>query len=256
MDISPLPKRIALVTDFGEGPYVGQMQLVLSTLPDGVPVVPLVSDLPPFRADLAAYLLPALMRDVPPGTLYVCVVDPGVGGSRAVLAAQIGDDWLLGPDNGLLMPALRRRADARAYRIGWRPSRLSDSFHGRDLFAPLASHLIAGHLPGAQQVALGDLAGAEWPNEAAKVCYVDRYGNVMSGLCAAGIDRRAVLRVGDHRIGYARTFCEVPIGAPFWYENALGLLEIAVNQGKADRVLSLSPGDPLHIDPRPRQGLE
>lgn len=256
MEISSPPRRIVLLTDFGEGPYVGQMQVVLSALTDGVPIVPLVSDLPAFRPDLAAYLLPALVRDLPPGTLYVCVVDPGVGGIRGVLAAQLGDDWLLAPDNGLLMPALRRRRDARAYRIGWRPSRLSNSFHGRDLFAPLAAHLVAGHLPGAEAARLGELVGAGWPDEASVVCYVDHYGNVMSGRRAAGIDRDATIRVGQRRIAYARTFCEVPAGAPFWYENALGLLEIAVNQGQADRILCLSPGDPLHLEPLSRQGLE
>jgi S-adenosylmethionine hydrolase len=256
MEIVRPPHRIALLTDFGEGPYVGQMQLVMSALAGATPVVPLVSDLPPFRPDLAAYMLPALMRDLPSGTLYLCVVDPGVGGSRGVIAARVGEDWLLAPDNGLLIPALRTGPQSHVYRIGWRPTSLSDSFHGRDLFAPLAARILAGVLPGATEIALQDLAGADWPVDAAKVCYVDRYGNVMSGMRAAGVDRGTILPVGEHRIGYARTFCEVSAGTAFWYENALGLLEIAVNQGKADSLLSLFPGDPLPIDLSLHQGLE
>ena len=84
------PTRIALLTDFGAGPYVGQMRLRLSALAPAVPVVELISDLPACRPDLAAYLLPGLARGMPPQTLYTCVVDPGVGTERALIIAQCG----------------------------------------------------------------------------------------------------------------------------------------------------------------------
>ena len=101
--------RIALVTDFGPGgPYVGQLKLRLSELVPGIPVIDLVSDLTPFRSDLAAYFLPALVRDIPNSTLYLCVVDPGVGGERAALAVLADGNWYVGPDNGLLAVVARR----------------------------------------------------------------------------------------------------------------------------------------------------
>lgn len=239
------PTRIALATDFGDGPYVGQIQLLLSAMVPGTPVVSLISDLAPFRPDLAAYLLPALMRQMPGRTLFCCVVDPGVGGERGVIAARVHDQWLIGPDNGLLVPSIRCDSNASVLRVHWRPRQLSHSFHGRDLFAPLAAAMIDGELPQADPARLPDLAGAHLPPASAKVCYVDRYGNLIGGVRAADVDREAVLEVGPHRIAFARTFCEVPAGQPFWYENAFGLVEIAANQGNASRLLGLSAGDDL-----------
>lgn len=241
------PRRIALLTDFGDGPYTGQMQLTLAALAKPAVVVPLVSDLVPFRPDLAAYLLPGLMRRMPPRTLYLCVVDPGVGSSREVLAARVGDDWLVGPDNGLLVPSLRCDPQARIFRVLWRPPTLSDSFHGRDLFAPIAAAIAVGRLPDAARVDLSALYGADWPATSNKICYVDVYGNLISGLWADAIPRDCLLRVADLDIGFARTFCEVPAGTPFWYRNAFGLLEIAANQARADRLLTVTAGDALTL---------
>jgi S-adenosylmethionine hydrolase len=243
--LSEPPRRIALLTDFGAGPYIGQMQLLLSAIAAGVPALSLIADLAPFRPDLAGYLLPGLSAGMPTATLYVCVVDPGVGGERGVLAASVGGNWLIGPDNGLLVPSIRRDAGAHVYRVAWRPTGLSDSFHGRDLFAPLAARLVQGELPEATPVSPDDIVGADWPAQLAKVCYVDHFGNLISGLPASGLDPAINLSVGGFEVGHARTFCEVPVGQPFWYRNAFGLLEIAVNQGRADRVLGLSPGDEL-----------
>jgi len=247
MKLDGPPRRIALVTDFGDGPYTGQMQLTLSALAERAIVVSLVSNLVPFRPDLAGFLLPALMRRMPSPTLYLCVVDPGVGGAREVLAARVGDDWLLGPDNGLLVPSIRRDPGARIYRVGWRPEVLSDSFHGRDLFAPIAAAMAAGELPDASPVDLAELRGVEWPRVLSKVCYVDVYGNLISGLWADAIPRHTRFGVGGFELGFARTFCEVPPGTPFWYRNAFGLLEIAANQARADRLLGLVPGDSLPL---------
>lgn len=247
MKLDHSPRRIALVTDFGEGPYVGQLRLLLSALAEGVSVVPLVSDLVAFRPDLAGFLLPGLTRRMPPSTLYVCVVDPGVGGERGVLAAAVGDDWLIGPDNGLLVPCIRSRPDAQLFRVLWRPDALSDSFHGRDLFAPMAAMMVAGELPDSSPVEAHRLVGADWPQALAKVCYVDSYGNLVSGLCADDVPIDRILRIGDHALRFARTFCAVPSGTPFWYRNAFGLLEIAVNQGRADQMLGLAAGDDLPL---------
>lgn len=243
-------RQIALITDFGPGPYVGQIRLRLGTLVPGVAVVDLVADLPPFRPDLAAYLLPALARDLPEGTLYLCVVDPGVGGARAALALEAGVDWYLGPDNGLLALAARAAAGARLQRIDWRPEGLSASFHGRDLFAPVAAMLCEGRIPASVPLPLTEMVGADWPDQRAQVIYVDRYGNLLTGLPGDRVDRAAVVIAGGRELGFAPTFCAVPPGTPFWYENAFGLVELAVNQGRADLVLGLGPGDALAVTPR------
>jgi len=237
--------RIAILSDFGEGPYVGQMQLRLSALASGVPVVRLISDLPPFRPDLAAYLLPGLQAGMPAETLYCCVVDPGVGTHRDVLAVQCGADWWLGPDNGLLVPMLRTVPDACVYRLRWRPRQLSASFHGRDLFVPVAARLAAGELLDAERIDPAQLVGADWPRDSARICYVDAFGNLMTGLLADDLAEDTELQAGALWLRRARTFSDVPIGQAFWYRNAFGLVELALNQGRADVSLGLSLGAPI-----------
>jgi hypothetical protein len=242
------PQRIALLTDFGSGPYVGQIRVLLAGQRGLPPVIELISDLPAFRPDLAAFLLPGLLRGLPPGTLYLCVVDPGVGTDRAVLAARVGQDWFLAPDNGLLVPLLRAmQGDVELWRIDWRPATSSATFHGRDVFTPIAAQIVAGALPVASKAIAGPegLTGAELPASLPAICYVDHYGNLMSGVPAREVTADTEILVGDRTITRARTFSDVPVGEAFWYENAFGLVEVAVNQGRADAVLGLRLGDSL-----------
>lgn len=240
-------ERILLATDFGADLYVGQMQARLHALLPGVPCMGLVQDLPPFRPDLAAYLLPALRRDLPCDSLLLCVVDPGVGSERAGLLVRADGHWLIGPDNGLLARVACRADDGAAWRIGWQPERMSASFHGRDWFAPAAARLILGEDLEPMPLELAGMVGADWPDECATIVYVDHFGNLMTGVRAAGVAVEAVLRVRGQPLPRARTFCEVEPGQAFWYENALGLIEIAVNQGRADRQLALGVGDTIEF---------
>lgn len=236
-----------MVTDFGSGIYRGQVRARLSSLVAHLPVIDLVDDLAPFRPDLAAYLLPALVRDMPRGTLYLCVVDPGVGGPRTALVVESGGDWLLGPDNGLLARVSLRDPGAQVWRLGWTPPNPSASFHGRDWFAPAAARLCLGEDLGLTALDLGDLVGADWPDALPAVVYVDRYGNLMTGLEPATLPQGISVRAAGRSLARARTFCEVAPGEPFWYENALGLLEIAVNQGSAGDLLGLVLGDGIEL---------
>jgi hypothetical protein len=135
-------KRFLLATDFGgAGPYQGQLRTVLAELAPGVPVIDLLADFVTFRPDLAGYLLPHLLRDLPADNLVLAVVDPGVGGERDVLVLQTERNWFVAPDNGLLSQVARRAGRVRWWRVDWRPQRLSASFHGRDLFAPVAARI-------------------------------------------------------------------------------------------------------------------
>ena len=136
---------IFIFTDFGlEGPYVGQMKAVLACEAPGVPVIDLFADLPAFDAQAAAYLLAAYGGRLPAGGVCLSVIDPGVGGARAPLALSADGRWYVGPDNGLFAIVARRAESLEAWRITWRPAGLSASFHGRDLFAPVAARLARG----------------------------------------------------------------------------------------------------------------
>ena len=240
--------RIALVSDFGPGgPYVGQMKLRLSELAPQVATVDLVSDLAPFRPDLAAYFIPALARDMPERTLYLCVVDPGVGGERAALAVLADGDWYVGPDNGLLALVARRAKHIQVLRVDWRPKRLSDSFHGRDLFAPVGAMLCGGEVPACTEIEVDQMVGSDWPNELMRLIYTDPYGNLATGLNGSSLMRNRVLYAGGRELRFARTYSEVPPGQAFWYENSFGLAELVVNRGRADALLGLRTGDAIGI---------
>lgn len=238
---------IVLVTDFGlAGPYLGQVRAVLHDAAPGVPVVDLFADLPAFDPRPASYLLPAYCAaPFPADAVFLCVVDPGVGTDRAPLVIEASGRRFVGPDNGLFEMILRRVPGARAWTISWRPERLSHSFHGRDLFAPVAAALATGAAvpaPGLVETSPGDLLRPDWPDDLAEVVYVDVFGNAMTGLRAQAVDRQAVLVAGGRRIVRAETFGAVSPGEALWYVNSNGLVEVAVNGGRADAVLGLSVG--------------
>lgn len=237
---------ILLLTDFGlAGPYVGQMHLVLRRLAPEVPVLDLQHDLPAFRPDLASPLLAAYLDFAQPGDVVVAVVDPGVGTERRPLALRLDGIWLVGPDNGLFEAALRRARAVESHAIVWRPERLSASFHGRDLFAPVAARLARGDPSGL--VPAEPTRFPDRPDELPVILYLDAYGNAWTGLRAARLPPGARLRAADRLLERARTFGEVPPGTAFWYENSSGFAEIAVNGGSAAAVLGLRLGDPVEV---------
>jgi S-adenosylmethionine hydrolase len=237
---------IVLFTDFGpQGPYLGQMRAVLARRAPEVPVIELMTDAPAFDARASAYLLAAYAREFAKGDVFACVVDPGVGGSRAPIVVEADGRWFVGPDNGLLVLVARRALSAQAWEISWRPERLSASFHGRDLFAPVAAELAGGTLLPSQPRAVPD---EDWPDDLARIVYVDGFGNAVTGLRAEVLAAGDLLRAGEVRIARARTFSDVAPGAAFWYENANGLAEIAVNCGRADQVLGLGVGSEIFIE--------
>ena len=240
---------IVLFTDFGPGgPYTGQMKAVLAREAPGIPVIDLADDLPACDPEPAAYLLAAFAPAFPPGAVFVCVVDPGVGGDRMPVALSADKRWYVGPDNGLLAIVGRRADDARWFTIDWQPSSLSASFHGRDLFAPVAAQIARGEdVPGAPLDGAATV-GADWPADCAAIVYIDPYGNAMTGLRANRLPQDATLAAGAHRFERLRTFSDAAPGAAFWYENANGLAEIAVNRGRADRQLGLQVGTPVRIE--------
>jgi S-adenosylmethionine hydrolase len=239
---------IVLFTDFGPaGPYVGQMLAVLHRDAPGIPAIELFSDAPAFDPQAAAYLLAAYAPEFPAGTVFLAVVDPGVGGPRAPLAVSADGRWYVGPDNGLFAMVDRRAEEARTWEITWRPKRLSASFHGRDLFAPVAARLARGEAPpGGERLDPADNSiGADWPDDLARIVYIDGFGNAMTGLRAAELSPGVVIEAAGRRLSRARRFSDLPAGEAFWYENANGLAEIAVNQGSAAESLALSVGSPI-----------
>ena len=239
---------LALFTDFGvQGPYVGLLKLALLRYAPTVPVIDLLHEAPAFAVQEAAYLLAAYVPEFPANTVFVGVVDPGVGGARAGLMVHADENWFVGPDNGLFDRVVARARRVTTWRITWQPERLSSSFHGRDLFAPVAAQLAAGTARPEQMGELIPFSGRDWPKELARIVYLDRYGNAMTGIRATALGPEAVIQVGDDELRWGQTFGAAPVGQGLWYENSVGLVELAVNQGSAAERLALQVGDVVSV---------
>ncbi len=239
---------IVTFTDFStHGPYLGQLRLVLAAQAPTIPVVDLISDAPRLQPRAAGHLLAALVAELPPGCVVLAIVDPGVGGDREAVILRAGQRWYVGPDNGLLDVVAARGTGCCWWRIDWRPERLSASFHGRDLFAPVAARLAqVAEVP----ATLGSpvtRSSAHDGGDLAEAIYVDGFGNVVTGIRSSEFPRSARIMAGSRVVCAATTFSAVPTGHAFWYGNSMGLVEIAVNQGSAARALGLQPGAAITV---------
>jgi hypothetical protein len=236
---------IVLFTDFGAGDlYVGQVKGVLQRLAPPIAVIDLLHDAPAFNVRASAHLLAALVGHFGEDTVFMAVVDPGVGGARNAVVMQADGRWYVGPDNGLLSVVGARAVRGHCGRIIWQPEQLSASFHGRDLFAPVAATLAAqGGLPKTWFEHSSALEVEFGSDDLPEIIYIDHYGNAHTGIRASGIPREAQLAFGELRLPFVRTFSEAAENAAFWYENSQGLVEIAVNSGSAARQLGLKIGD-------------
>lgn len=236
---------IVLYTDFGSAdPYVGQMHAAIRRRVD-TPVVDLLHHVPSYDVRAGAYLLEALQRPYQAGDIFVCVVDPGVGGDRAPVVVRADGKWYVSPDNGLLTLVCRRAEAVEVFRIDWRPDVMSSSFHGRDLFAPVAARLAAGEDVECSPWSLIDTAS--WPDDLAEIIYIDHYGNAMTGYRADSLSSRALVHAAGCRLESRRTFSEGRVGEPFWYRNSVDLVEIAVREASAADLLGLKVGDEIGI---------
>lgn len=240
---------IVLFTDFGlDGPYTGQMKAVLCRQAPGHPIIDLFADAPAFRPREAAFLLAAHVGPLPEDAVFLCVVDPGVGSARPPVAVRLDGRWFVGPGNGLFEPLIRRARIVETFAIVPADRLISASFHGRDLFAPVAARLSMGmavERAGLHPAAIPRFA--DWPDDLPAIVYRDRYGNLMTGLRASHLPAEARLILQGRTLARARTFSDRPLNEAFWYENSNGLAEIAVNQGSAGETFGAGVGTPVAI---------
>ncbi len=234
---------IVLFTDFGSNDvYVGQVEAVLDRHAPGVRVIHLLHEAPPYDVRAAAHLLAALAPGLARGHVFLGVVDPGVGSERGAVVLRADGRWYVGPDNGLFSVVAARAAATTVWRITACPPDASPSFHGRDVFAPMAAAVATGDFPNAEVAPAAALAVRFGGDDLAEVIYVDHFGNAFTGIRARDIPPARRLVAQGREIPHSRVFAEVASGAAFWYENSSGLVEIAVNQGHAARELGLAVG--------------
>lgn len=244
---------IFVLTDFGlRASYMGQMAAVMHRSAPEVPVVTLTAHAPSFDPYRSAYLLAAESAVARPGDVVLAVADPGVGTARTPIALRADGVWYVAPDNGLTSVVARRAAVVETFKIAWRPERLSASFHGRDLFAPTATALARGVTAGLEPAPASTI-GADWPAELDQVVFIDDYGNAMTGRRAATLEAETALDVPgvEAPLARLRTFADDAAAIGFWYENAIGLVEIAARESSAAARFDLAVGTPVTPVPLP-----
>ena len=238
---------IILFTDYGLiGPYIGQVEAVLHTASPQSRVINLFTDLPRQNPKASAYLLAACTCNYPEGTIFFCVVDPGVGSfTDKPVVMKLDNHWYVGPDNGIFDIVTRRSEKTECWKINWRPEKLSATFHGRDLYAPVCAMIANGlDIPG-EKIKWKD--NHQWPDNLNEIIYIDHFGNCMTGMHASSVDKSSVLIINDRNLDYVSIFSNSDTGQPFWYVNSNELVEIAVNKGSAKTVLGLEVGQCIEI---------
>ncbi len=252
---------VALFTDFGPSdPYVAQLKGSIKTIAPSAELLDLSHSNAAFDISTASYLLSKSTRTLPPGSIIIAVVDPGVGSGRAGLAVrtQAGRIYLA-PDNGILTEVLAREglADARTLPIA--TESISSTFHARDLFGPAAARLVNSEsfdslgAKAEKILRLPRNTATVMPNQAkGQVLYIDHYGNILTNIPGSEL---AKLKVGQLltvtikgkslSLPFLRTYAEAPADRPFALINSDGEFEIAINQGNAARELGIKVGDPV-----------
>jgi len=251
---------LLLFTDYGwHDPYVGQVKAAIARHAPGLPVIDLLHAVPDFNPHAGAHLLDALCHGLPAGAVVLAVVDPGVGGPREAVVVEADGRFLVGPDNGLLSVLAGRSETCRTWRIAWRPEPLSDSFHGRDLFAPIAAWIAAGVFPDDKLTPMPALQVQFDTAELPRVLYIDHFGNAWTGIrgdIGGGmVEPGSQIEVNGVSLPWRRVFVEAGKGEAFWHVNSSGLVEIAVNRGSAAEKLGLKIGDLVRLSGSPESRL-
>lgn len=239
---------ILLFTDYSAyDVYTGQVHAAIWAQAPGVGVVDLLHSAPNFNIKASAHLLAALASQFQIGSVCMAVVDPGVGTQRDAVVMLADERWYVGPDNGLLSVLAARASKVELWRITWRPENMSKTFHGRDLFAPIAALIEKGAFPHGKLTDMVKLQVVVDAGELEEIIYIDHYGNAMTGIPSGALKTGDKLHVGSEDLYYAPVFADAPARRAFWYENSIGLIEIAMNKGSAASLLGLSVGDILRM---------
>jgi S-adenosylmethionine hydrolase len=268
---------ITLTTDFGaREPFVGIMKGVMLGHAPHLRFIDMAHEVSAFQPVEAGFWLAHALRYFPAGTLHVAVVDPGVGTPRALLVAFSGEQALLAPDNGLLAPlAARGKIDrviqvdsSRLVKFG--VSDVSATFHGRDVFAPLAAAIAAGRCdPSDLGTDIGALSQAAWPptspradgGVAGVIVAVDRFGNLISNIESSAVVALATptVHIAGLRLPLKRTYGDAQPGEYMGLINSFEVLEVAQSRGNAAKGLNVAVGAPISavpavLDPQFRRG--
>ena len=263
---------IGLFTDYGwDDPYVAQMKGCIVTIEPRAQILDLIHSVTPFNVAEGAYLLEQASEEFPSGTIFVAVVDPEVGGSEhdPILLQTNKGKFYVGRDNGLFTHVIDHEGFAKAWKLDnpefYKAGATSHTFHGRDIFGPIAAHLAAGVDPDRMGTPLKSItllttrdATSQGGTISAEVQHIDRFGNVILNLkqdddAASLLKEGNLVRISVGRESYSgplvKTYSEVPKGRTLLLWGSGGQLEISVNQGSASHLLKVEPGQVIYLKP-------
>jgi hypothetical protein len=258
---------ITLTTDFGSGDYaIGQMKGIIAGITPSAQLVDLTHEIPRHDILAAQFELEHAVPYFPAGSIHVVVVDPGVGTARRAIAARLGMQFFVGPDNGLLTPLLEQ-AEASGWPVEivhanrpayWR-QRVSAIFHGRDIFAPLAGYLAQGVLLAELGQAIDDPIRARIPAPEklengwrGQIIQVDHFGNLAANIRGFHLEGMGAIQIsiGGARVrGLSRTFGDGKPGDLIAMIDSSNHLSICVVNGSAAQHLNAGPGEPIEVRP-------
>lgn len=247
---------MAIITDFGSrDSYIAEIYAILLTLCPTLRVVDITHHVPPGDIRSGSYLLGRAVQSFPTGTVFLGVIDPGVGSGRQAVVVNNRDRYFVGPDNGLFSAAIdwESRVDVRV--IGWKDAastRMSSTFHGRDLFAPVAGRLLngesfanigeTGEFKDTRPPRACFRAGLEWVGE---VTHIDCFGNIATNF-PNGLSGKIIINSRDINVR-ALYYQERSYGELFWLEGSDGYIEVAANGSRADVMLNVSTGEAVRL---------
>lgn len=258
-----MKSTIAILTDFGySDAYVGAMKGVISSINPDANIIDLTHGITRHGVREAAFVLKTAFEYFPPGTIFLAVIDPGVGGSREALAAKAGEYYFVAPNNGLISYVLAERKLEKAVDVSESEYALpnaSRTFHGRDIFAPAAARLSLG-------ADIDDL-GSEISSEkivrltppkleiersqiTGEAIYIDTFGNIITSIPQTTISEseKVEINVKDRIIsGVSKTFSDASEGELLAYIGSVGYLEIAVRNGNAARLLDVAAREGITV---------
>ncbi len=256
---------IALLTDFGlADPYVGIMKGIIWDIAPGVPIVDLTHHIRPQNILQGSFLLHSTYRQLPKGTIFVCVVDPGVGTHRLPVLVTVGKYAFVGPDNGLFgfLNGVPGKMVIHLQNKNYFRPIVSKTFHGRDIFAPVAAHLAAkgqAILPdlGPTLPRLREIEG-QFPDVnpsviRGKIMHIDRFGNLITNIHSSHLKNlsfdksRMPIKVKDISLPMVATFSEAPASTPCALIGSSDHVEIFVKNGSAEATLNAKIGDSVHV---------
>ncbi len=252
---------VTLTTDFGEADhFVGAMKGVILGIAPRAATVDISHQVEPYEIPQAAFLISQAYTSFPPGTVHVVVVDPGVGTSRRPILVEAARQFFIAPDNGVLSGIFaREKHKVRAITAGrYFRKPVSQTFHGRDIFAPVAAHVAAGVAPSKMGKRIEDYLRREFdrPLRTGKrfwmgtVLHIDRFGNVITNFQPSDLPpgRPFEIAVGPHRVSHvAENYAECQPGELFLITGSSGFLEISMNQSPAARTLGCGVGAPVEL---------